>query len=106
MDYTDLEQQTLSFMQRTDFKNISRPEAVKLFSQLKNLRPEVATKIIEQFPEFASVVKSFMAEYKEILGGIIESDDKSIGQVYTIAEKELDTAAQSRTLFYDMAEKV
>jgi hypothetical protein len=46
MQYTDIEKQTLDMLQRTDFKNISKNEVVSIFSQLSQLRPEVATEVL------------------------------------------------------------
>lgn len=42
----------------------------------------------------------------DILGNIISSDDESIKQVYAIADKDMDTSADSRKQFYDFAGKV
>lgn len=106
MQYTDIEKQTLDMLQRTDFKNISKNEVVSIFSQLSQLRPEVATEVLAQFPEFVKLVQSSMSEYKEILSNIIASDDESLKQVFSVADKDLDNAAQSRQQFYDMAGKV
>ena len=75
MQYTDIEKQTLDMLQRTDFKNISKNEVVSIFSQLSQPRPEVATEVLAQFPEFVKLVQSSMSEYKEILSNIIASDD-------------------------------
>ena len=104
--YTDVEKQTLDLMKRTDFKNLSVNDCMSIVSKLSNLRPDVAKEIIAQFPEFAKLIQSSMAEYKDILGTIISGDDESIKQVYTIADKELNTYADSRNRFYDFAERV
>jgi hypothetical protein len=106
MQYTDIEKQTLDMLQRTDFKNISKNEVVSIFSQLSQLRPEVATEVLAQFPEFVKLVQSSMSEYKEILSNIIASDDESLKQVFSVADKDLENAAKSRQQFYDMAGKV
>jgi hypothetical protein len=106
MQYTDIEKQTLDMLQRTDFKNISKNEVVSIFSQLSQLRPEVATEVLAQFPEFVKLVQSSMSEYKEMLSNIIASDDESLKQVFSVADKDLDNAAKSRQQFYDMAGKV
>lgn len=106
MEYTPIEQQTLAMMRRTDFKNLSKSDVLSIASKLGELRPDVAKEVIAQFPEFAKLIQSSMEEYKDILGNIISSDDESIKQVYAIADKDMDTSADSRKQFYDFAGKV
>lgn len=106
MEYTSIEQQTLSMMRRTDFKNLSKSDVLSIASKLGELRPDVAKEVIAQFPEFAKLIQSSMEEYKDILGNIISSDDESIKQVYAMADKDMDTSADSRKQFYDFAGKV
>ena len=106
VEYNDVEKQALAMMQRTDFKNLSKTDVISIFSQLSQLRPEVASQVLAQFPEFVKLVQSSMAEYKEILAGVIASDDESIKQVFSIAEKDIDDDALSRQQFYDFAGKV
>lgn len=106
MEYTPIEKQTLDMMKRTDFKNLSKTDVLGIVSKLSELRPDVAKEVIAQFPEFVNLIQSSMAEYKDILGNIISSDDESIKQVYAVADKELDASADSRKQFYDFAEKV
>lgn len=106
MEYTAIEKQALDMMKRTDFKNLSKTDVLSIASKLGELRPDVAKEVIAQFPEFAKLIQSSMEEYKDILGNIISSDDESIKQVYTIADKDMDTSADSRKQFYDFAGKV
>lgn len=106
MEYTPIEKQALDMMKRTDFKNLSKTDVLSIASKLSELRPDVAKEVIAQFPEFAKLIQSSMEEYKDILGNIISSDDESIKQVYAIADKDMDTSADSRKQFYDFAGKV
>lgn len=106
MEYTPIEKQALDMMKRTDFKNLSKTDVLSIASKLGELRPDVAKEVIAQFPEFAKLIQSSMEEYKDILGNIISSDDESIKQVYAIADKDIDTSADSRKQFYDFAGKV
>lgn len=106
MEYTQNEKQVLDLMRRTDFKNLSKNDVLSIASKLSELRPDVAKEVIAQFPEFAKLVQSSMEEYKEILGNIVSSDDESLKQVYAIADKDMNTSADSRKQFYDFAEKV
>ena len=106
MEYTDIEKQVLSLMQRTDFKNLSKTDVVSIFSQLSQLRPEVAKEVLSQFPEFVNLLQTSMIEYRDVLDKIISSDDESLKTFYEIAENDLDSAAESRREFYDFADKV
>lgn len=106
MEYTPIEKQALDMMKRTDFKNLLKTDVLSIASKLGELRPDVAKEVIAQFPEFAKLIQSSMEECKDILGNIISSDDESIKQVYAIADKDMDTSADSRKQFYDFAGKV
>ena len=106
IEYTEIEKQALNMMQRTDFKNLSKNDVLSITSKLSELRPDVAKEIIAQFPEFVKLIQASMVEYKNILENIISSDNESIKQVYAIADKDMDTSADSRKQFYDFAEKI
>ncbi len=97
MEYTDKEKQVLDLIKRTDFKNLSKNDFMSYASKLNELRPEVASQVIAQFPELASLIKSTLAEYKGMLDAVISSDDSSVSQVYGILSKEMDNAAASRS---------
>ena len=66
MQYTDMEKQVLSLMERTDFKNLSKSDIISYASKLNELRPEVASQVLAQFPELAGLIKSSLSEYKDI----------------------------------------
>lgn len=106
MEYTDVEKQVLSFMERTDFKNLSKCDVISYVSKLGELRPEVAAQVIAQFPELVKLIQSSMVEYKEILEKIVESDDESTNLVYGILNKEIDAADESRKEYIEFADKV
>ena len=106
MDYTDKERQVLSLMQRTDFKNLSKNDIISFASKLGELRPEVAKEVLAQFPEFIGYLKVALTKYKGMLDSVIESDDISIKEYYGIANKEMDSASESRKQFYDLLKQV
>lgn len=106
MEYTPIEKQALDMMKKTDFKNLSKTDVVSIASKLSELRPDVAKEVIAQFPEFAKLIRPSMEEYNDILGNIVSSDDESVKQVYAIADKDMDAAADSRKQFYELAGKV
>lgn len=90
MNYTLAEKRVLSMMKRTNFKNISKNEIVSIASDLSKLRPDVAKEIIAQFPEFATLTRDTMIEYKNIIERVIESDDASLNRFYDMANQVLD----------------
>lgn len=106
MEYTDVEKQVLSLMERTDFKNLSKSDVISYASKLSELSPEVAAQVIAQFPELAKLIQSSMVEYKDILEKIVASDDESTNQVYGILNKEIDEADESRKEYIEFADKV
>lgn len=57
MEYTDKEQQILSLIQRTDFKNLSKNDVISFASKLGKLCPKVAKDVLTQFPEFVGLMK-------------------------------------------------
>lgn len=106
MEYTDKEKQILSFMDRTDFKNLSKSDLFTYASKLNELRPEVAAQVIAQFPELVNLTRSSLTEYKGILDSVIASDDASLNQVYDIINKEMDRSASSWNEYISFADKV
>ena len=106
MEYTDKEKHVLDLIKRTDFKNLSKNDFMSYASKLNELRPEVAAKVIAQYPELANLIKATLTEYKGVLDTVITSDDSSVNQVYGILNKEIDHASASRTEYINFAEKV
>lgn len=101
-----MEQDVLAMMQRADFKNISKGDVISFASKIGELRPEVATKVLAQFPEFVGLMKSALTEYKEMLDTIVSSDYASIKEYYSVANKEMDQTADSRKQFYAFVKQV
>ena len=106
MEYTDNEKQILALIERTDFKNLSKNDFISYASKLNELRPEVASEVIAQFPELATLIRSALTEYKGMLDEIVASDDASIEQTYGIINKGMDHAATSREEYIKFAEKI
>ena len=106
MEYTPIEQDVLSLMQRTNFKNLSKNDVISFASKIGELRPEVAKEVLAQFPEFVGLMKATLTDYKGMLDSIVESDDGSIKEYYAVANKEMDSAMDSRKQFYDFVKQV
>lgn len=106
MEYSNVEKQALSIMEKTDFKNLSKNDLLSYASKLNELHPEVAQQVLAQFPELVKLIQSSMVEYKENLDKIIASDDDSTNQVYGILNKELDASHESRKEYIVFADKI
>lgn len=106
MEYTPIERDVLSIMQRTDFRNLSKNDVISFASKIGELRPDVAKELLAQYPEFVKLMKSTLTEYKTMIDSIIESDNESIKMYFDIANKEMDNASDSRKQFYDFAKQV
>lgn len=106
MEYTPVEKDVLSMMNRADFKNLSKNDIISFASKIGELRPEVAKEVLAQYPEFVKLMKSTLTEYKSMLDSIIESDDESLKEYYNIANKEMDSASDSRKQIYDFVKQV
>ena len=74
--------------------------------QLAELRPEVATQIIKQYPAFVKMICSLMNEYKGIIESVITSDDQSINNYYSILDSELKMDSESSNQFFELINRV
>lgn len=106
MEYTPMEKEVLSMMERTDFRNLSKMDIISFASKLGELRPEIAKAVLAQYPEFVKLMQSALTEYRNIINSLVESDDASLKGYYGIANKEIDNASDSRKQFYDIVKQV
>lgn len=61
-----------------DFRHLTKDKVSQFVSLLPQMPPEVQKKALEQFPNFAKTVSGAVAEYKEIVLGVISSNDRSM----------------------------
>ncbi|HEN0383125.1 TPA: hypothetical protein U3P27_001380 [Streptococcus agalactiae] len=106
MEYTLAERKVLDMMERTNFKNLSKNDVISYASKLSELRPEVAKEVLAQFPEFASLIKSSLSEFKGTLDHIIDSDDESVGKYYEFISKDQENSSSSRAEFYSLLKEI
>ena len=106
MKYSEDEKKVLALMDRTDFKAISKNEVISIFSKIADLRPEVAKEVLTKYPEFVGLIKTTMADYRDELSRVIESDDESLKGVFGIADKEIDNTADARKEYYEFANNI
>ena len=65
MKRTLSEQKVLKQLKIDNFRQLSKDTVMKFASSINQMDPEVAKKALEQFPEFATVVKEAITGYKE-----------------------------------------
>lgn len=106
MEYTEKENQLLSMLNRTDFKNLSKNDLATITSKMADLRPEVAHEMLEHFPKLADLIKDGVAEYSSILKDVLHNESESSSQVYSILQTEQSDMTASRESFRELAEKV
>ena len=98
MEYTDVDKQVLSLMEKINLKNLSKNDALGIALKLNEMSPEVAQQFIAQYPELIKLIQTRWLS-KEILDKIIASDDNSTNQVYGILTKKLRTPMKAGKSF-------
>ncbi len=106
MEYTKEEQAVLDLMGRTNFKNPSKQECINLVYQLAQLPDDSYSKVLEHFPELVDLLKNMLVEYKDILGKVSQSDDKSLNHVYATGDKVIDANMEGLHEINELAGKV
>jgi hypothetical protein len=61
------EEQVLKKLNVPDFRHVSKDKIMTLLSSISEMDPEVAKKVIEQFPTYASSVKEILSDYKVMI---------------------------------------
>ncbi|SQB35499.1 hypothetical protein [Clostridium cochlearium] len=91
------EQKVLRKLNIEDFRHLTKDKIITMASMLDKMDPEVAKKVIEQFPEFSNTVKEMLNEYKDILDKGLESNSESVESYYDacksiieVLEKQLE----------------
>lgn len=76
------EQKVLKKLNIVDFRHITKDKVITMASMIDKMDPEVAKKVIEQFPNFASTIKEMLDGYKDTLAKCLESNNESIKPFY------------------------
>lgn len=85
------EQKVLDKLGIEDFRHLSKDKVIDFVSMIPNMEPEVAKAAIEQFPEFASTMKSIMIDYKQEIEMVLKQNDDSVKAYYEACNKILDS---------------
>ena len=84
MTYKLTEQKVLKKLGISDFRHLTKAKVINLASMLENMDPEVAKKALDQFPDFSKVSKELLLEFNDTLKKVLESNDKSMQNVYNV----------------------
>lgn len=84
MTYKLTEQKVLKKLGISDFRHLTKAKVINLASMLDNMDPEVAKKALDQFPDFSKVSKELLLEFNDTLKKGLESNDKSMQNVYNV----------------------
>lgn len=85
------EQKVLDKLGIEDFRHLSKEKVIDFVSMIPNMDPEVAKAAIEQFPEFASTMRSIMIDYKQEIEMALKQNDDSVKAYYDACNKILDS---------------
>ena len=85
------EQKVLDKLGIDDFRHLSKEKVIEFVSLVPNMEPEVAIAAIEQFPEFSSVMKSIMIDYKQEIESALNQNDDTVKKYYNACDKILDS---------------
>ena len=85
------EKQVLKKLGIPNFSHLSKDNFIKFVSMLPNMENEVATKMLDQFPNFADTSREVMNDYKSIVENTLKSNDDSTKQCYAIYNRVIDS---------------
>ena len=70
------ERKALRMLNIPDFRHMTKEKAVQLVSMLDRVDPAVAKAVLEQYPEFASILLESARDWKESVGTALEENGK------------------------------
>lgn len=81
--YSKQERQALRKLDIPDFRHITKDKLMQFVSMTSKMDPEVAKAAINQFPDFANLVKGSLVDYKEILMETLSQDSEADQRVFS-----------------------
>lgn len=77
-----------------DFRYMTKDKVIQFASMLEKMDPEVAKKVLEQFPEFANAIKENVLAFKEEFIKVMSIADESTKNLYASDDKIIDALLQ------------
>lgn len=88
------ENEVLKKLGISDFRHLSKNNAMQFASLINEMDPEVAKKAIEQFPNFATVCKDALSSYGTFLEKAMESNRESVQEVQASYKTIMDVLSK------------
>lgn len=103
------EREALEKLGVNSFREIGKEKVLNLISMIPDMEPEVAMKVLEQFPQYVTLATKAIAEYKDNIKNSLESADARLEDVLRgrlmlierlskILEKESVTLEETREI--------
>lgn len=109
------EEDVKSLLGIKDFRHLSKERVISFVSAIPQMDPEVAKKVVDQFPKMADMAVDLAKEYRETLNSAIAANDKSakdtaeaLDKVIDICSNELnrtDLTTEERLKIIDVVDK-
>lgn len=74
-----------------NFRHLTKDKVIIMASMLDKMNPEVAKKVIEQFPEFSNTIKEMLIQYKDTLDKGLETNRESVQSYYNVCTSIIET---------------
>lgn len=100
------EKAVLEKLNISDFRHLTKNNVIDLATELHNVEPEVAMKILEQFPEFSKVLSEVLQEYRQQLDAILQSENTSEKDFINVSNREIDILEGLLTKHLSFDEKI
>lgn len=91
----DPEKVFLSYFGYDDGRNIKMKDMVGLFSTLNEMEPEVAMKVIDQFPELAKTSVAMAKQFCEISFDALKKNDESTKNTLMVLQRAIDAITET-----------
>ena len=89
------EKDVLDALKIKDFRHMSKDKVMTAFSSmLPNMSPEVAIKVLDQFPSFAQAMTDIAVGYKEELSQSVESSNVTTQQALASCQTIIDVLSK------------
>lgn len=76
------------------FSELKKENIIELTSLLDQLDPQVAVKIVDQFPEFTQLSREVITDYKSLVHDILNKNDTNQKLILKACEQKLSTLEQ------------
>lgn len=84
------EEKVLKKLKISDFRHMTKDKVVKLCSMLPYMDPEVAKKVLEQFPEYSATMGEMVKVYADVASKVLESGREGARAFYDACNSVLD----------------